>query len=115
MDYKNGRNRKPWAVKTKLGWTLSEHFPKHKNAQLATAFHASDKSKQVKSWRSLEFYASNWNVSARTRDEKKTTETLEKTTHLVIYRFEIGLLWAENKEIPNIYFHQHTLTFAHWS
>ena len=98
MDYTKGARNEPWAVKTKLVWTLSGTLPIFEIVQIATAFAASDNdelSKQVKSWWSMESYASNCNVSARPRDDKRLTEIPEKTKQLVGDSYEVGLLWAE--------------------
>ena len=106
MDHRKEKKNEPWAVKTKLGWTLSGPLPKNEIAQLATAFATTDNdqlSEQVISGWSMESYASNGNISGRSRDDQRSTEILVKTRPLVGDRYEVGLLWAEKKEIPNNY------------
>ena len=47
MDYRKGRKNETWAVKTKIGRTLSGLFLKREIAQLATALAASDNDKTI--------------------------------------------------------------------
>ena len=37
MEYKKGHKNEPWAVRNKLGWTLSGPLPKHEVANVASA------------------------------------------------------------------------------
>ena len=50
---------------------------------------------QIKTWFSMESYATQVNISARARESKKFLEKLEKTTKLV----EVGLPWAEENAV----------------
>ena len=61
------------------------------------------------SWFSMESYATQVNVSGRSREDKRALEQLEKTTRLVDGRYEVGLPWAEDKAtIENNYFLAHS-------
>ena len=107
VGYRRGRRNDPWAVKTKLGWTLSGPLPKHKIAQIATTFLASDQNQlaeQLKTWWSSESYPSRCNVSGRSREVKKAIELLEKTTKLWEGKYEVGLPWLDDQKIPNNYY-----------
>ena len=111
VDYRKGKKNEPWAIKTKLGWTLSGPLPKHEIAQIATVLATCDDdqlSDQVKLWWSMESYSSTFSVSGRSHEDKKALEILEKTTRLIEGRYEVGLLWADNKVIPNNYVFAYT-------
>ena len=95
MDFRKGKKNEPWAVKTKLGWTLSGPLPKHEIAQLAIAFAASDNdqlSEEVTSWWSVESYATHCNVSGRPQNDKRVTEFLGATTHLSGDKYDVCFL-----------------------
>ena len=64
---------------------------------------------QIKTWFSSESYATRVNVSGRSREDKRALEQLQKTTKLVVGRYEVGLLWVEdNATIQNNYFSAHS-------
>ena len=111
VDYRRGKKNEPWAIKTKLGWTLSEPLLKHEIVQIATVLATCDNdqlSDQVKRWWSMESYSSTFNVSGWSHDDKRALEILEKTTKLTEGRYEVGLLWANNIVIPNNYVSAYT-------
>ena len=111
VEYRKGKKNEPWAIKTKLGWTLSGPLPKHEIAQIATVLATCDDdqlSDQVKLWWSMESYSSTFSVSGRSHEDKKALEILEKTIRLIEGRYEVGLLWADNKVIPKNYVSAYT-------
>ena len=114
VEYKKGHKNEPWAVRNKLGWTLSGPLPKHEVANVASATshlasEDSELSVQLKSWFSMESYATRVNVSGRSKDDKRALAQLEQTTKLVDGRYEVGLPWAEdNPRIENNYFSAHS-------
>ena len=114
VEYKKGHKNEPWAVRNKLGWTLSGPLPKHEVANVASATshlasEDSELSVQLKSWFSMESYATRVNVSGRSKDDKRALAQLEQTTKLVDGRYEVGLPWAEdNPKIENNYFSAHS-------
>ena len=99
VAYRKCKRNEPWAVETKLGWTLSGPLPKHEVAQLAATCHVAAEDDglgaQIKTWFSMESYATRVNVSGRSKDDKRALEQLEKTTKLVDGRYEVWLPWAE--------------------
>ena len=53
----------------------------------------------------MESYATQINVSGRSREDKRALGQLEKTINLVNGRNEVGLFWVEeNASIQNKYF-----------
>ena len=114
VEYKKGKRNEPWAVKTKLGWTLSGPLPKHEVAQVAAncdvAAEDDGLGAQIKSWFSMESYATRVNVSGRSKDDSRSLEQLEKTTKSVDGRCQVRLAWAEEKAmIQNNYFSAQSL------
>ena len=113
VAYRKGKRKEPWAVKTKLRWTLSGPLPKHELAQLAATSHVAATydglGAQIKTWFSMESNATQVNVSGRSREKKRALEQLEKTTRLIEGRCEVGLTWVEyNATFQNNYFSAHS-------
>ena len=82
--YKNCTNGEPWAVKTKLVWTLCGPFPQQEAVQM-TAFSVTASeddvlAEQIKTWWDIESYASRCDVSGRSKDDEKALEMLEQIT-----------------------------------
>ena len=77
-------NSKPWAVRTKLGWMLSGPLCQQETAKFATenlvAAEVDILADQVKTWWSMESYASNCSVSGRSKEDNKALEMLKTTT-----------------------------------
>ena len=98
--YRTGKRNEPWAIKTKLGWTLSGPQLKHEVPQVAELSHVAAEDDglgaQMKTWISMESYATRVNVSARSREDRRALEQLRKTTKLIDGRYEVGLPWAED-------------------
>ena len=66
-------------------------------------------SAQLKSWFTMESYATRVDVSGRSKEDKRALAQLEQTTKLVDGRYEVGLPWAEdNPKIENNYFSAHS-------
>ena len=108
IDYRKCRNAKHWAVRTKLGWMLSGPFPQHETAKLATeslvAAEVEPLADQVKTWWSMESYASNCSASGRSKEDNKALEMLKATTKFDGEWFEVGVLWKNAKpQLPNNY------------
>ena len=109
LEYKSGEKSQPWAVKTALGWTVSGALPKKETSHLSVSCNlsiASDPlSEQMKKWWDMETYSSVCNVTGKSKEEKRALSILEKTTKHNGERYEVGLLWAEDKpSLPNNYF-----------
>ena len=107
-DYRKCGNAKPWTVQTKLGWMLSGSLPQQETAKLATeslvAAEVDPIADQVKTWWSMELYASNCSVSGRIKEDDKALEMLKATTKFYGERYEVGLLWKNAKPLlPNNY------------
>ena len=100
------KSNAPWAIRTKLGWTLSGPLPQKEAKQLAvTAALATVEdqlSEQVKKWWDIESYASNCNVSGRSKDDQRAQSILQETVRYNGQRYEVGLLWKhDNVTLPN--------------
>ena len=78
IDYRKCGNAKPWAVRTKLGWMLSGPLPQQETAKLATeslvAAEVDPLADQVKTWWSMESYASNCSASGRSKRMTKPSK-----------------------------------------
>ena len=82
MEYKKGHKNEPWAVRQKLGWTLTGALPKLEVANVASATsHLASEDRelraQLKSWFSMESYATRVNVSGRSKEDKRALAQLE--------------------------------------
>ena len=109
LEFHSGDGPSPWAVKTKLGWSICGPLPKSEASYLAAnTFACSSASdtiaEQIRHWWSLEAYATNCTVSGRSKEDKRALEILENTTKHTGERYEVGLLWAtDQQDIPNNY------------
>ena len=108
IDYRKCRNAKPWAVRTKLRWMLSGPLPQQETAKLATeslvAAEVDPLADQVKTWWSMESYASNCSASERSKEDDKDLQMLKSTTKFDGERYEVGVLWKNAKShLPNNY------------
>ena len=113
VAYRKGKRNEPWAVKTKLGWTLSGPLLKHEVAQVAATSHVASEDNelgtQLESWFNMESYATRVNLSGRSKEDKRALELLEKSTKLVDGHYEVGLPLAEDiATIENNYFSAHS-------
>ena len=67
--HKSSTNGEPWAVKTKLGWTLCGPLPQQesvqKTASCVTASEDDALAEEIKTWWVIESYASRWDVTGR--------------------------------------------------
>ena len=103
IDYRKCGNAKPWAVRTKLGWMLSGPLPQHETGKLATeslvAAEVDPLADQVKTWWSMESYASNCSASGRSKEDDRTLEMLKATTKFDGERYEVRLLWKMQSRI----------------
>ena len=101
IDYRKCGNAKPWAVRTKLGWMLSGPLHQQVTGKLATeslvAAEMGPLADQVKSWWSMESYASICSVSGRSKEDDKALEMLKATTKFDGERYEVGLFWKNAK------------------
>ena len=107
-EYKSCTNGEPWAVKTKLGWTLCGPLPQQKAVQMTascvTASEDDALAEQIKTWWDIESYASRCDVSGRSKEDEKALQMLEQTTKFDGERYEVGLLWKRNDPfLPNNY------------
>ena len=101
----NSRSQKrklhaPWAVKSKIGWALSGPLPAKQAATFATTATsiADDKlANQLSKWWHIESYASNCDVTGHSKEEQRAIKTLEQTIRFNGERYEVGLLWLEDK------------------
>ena len=108
-EYKSCTNDKPWAVKTKLGWTLCGPLPQQEAVQMAasvvTACGDVVMAEQIKIWWDIESYASRCDVSGRFQHHEKALQMLEQTTEFDGERHEVGLFWKRKDPfLPNNYF-----------
>ena len=107
-EFKSGTNGEPWAVKTKLGWTLCGPPPQQEAVQMtASCVTASEDvalAEQIKTWWDIESYASRCYVSGRSKEDEKALQMLEQTTTFDGKRYEVRLLWKRNDPfLPNNY------------
>ena len=107
-EYQSCANGEPWAVKTKLGWTLCGPLPQQRAVQMTascvTAAEDDVLAEQIKTWWDIESYAFRCDVSGRSKDDEKTLQTLEQTTKFDGERYEVGLLWKRRDPfLPNNY------------
>ena len=105
-EYRSGANEEPWAVKTKLGWTLCGPLPQQKAVQMtASCVTASEDdvlAEQIKTWWDIESYASRCDVSGRSKKDERALQMLEQKTMFDGERYEVGLLWKRNDPfLPN--------------
>ena len=71
---------------------------------------------QFKTWSSMELYATQVNVSARSKEVQRALEQLEETPKLVDGRYEVGLPRAgENATIFNTITSQRIRNSVHWN
>ena len=105
VEYKSCTNGEPWAVKTKLGWTLCGPLPQQKmTASCVTASEDDALAEQIKTWWDIESYASRCFVSGRSKEDEKALQMLEQKTKFVGERYEVGLLWKRRDTfLPNNY------------
>ena len=108
VEYRSCTNGEPWAVKTKLGWTLCGPLPQQKAVQMTascvTASEDDALAEQIKTWWDIESYASRCDVSGRSKEDEKALQMLEQTTKFDGERYEVGLLWKRNDPfLPNNY------------
>ena len=87
---------------------LSGPLPQQETAKLATeslvAAEVDPLADQVKTWWSMESYASNCSASGRSKEDDKALEMLKATTKFDGERYEVGLLWKNAKpHLPNNY------------
>ena len=107
-EYKSGTNGEPWAVKTKLGWTLCGPLPQQEAVQMTascvTASEDDALAEQIKTWWDIESNASRCDVSGRSKEDEKALQMLEQITKFDGERYEVGLLWKRNDPfLPNNY------------
>ena len=101
VEYKSCTNGEPWAVKTKLGWTLCGPLPRQKAVQMTEDDLLAE---QIKTWWDIESYASRCDVSGRSKDDEKVLLMLEQTTKFHGERYEVGLPWRRrDRFLPNNY------------
>ena len=111
VEYRTCTNGEPWAVKTKLGWTLCGPLPQQKAVQMTvscvTASEDDALAEQIKTWWDRESYASRCNVFGRSKEDEKALQMLEQTTKFDGERYEVGLIWK--KKTPSC----QTITLLH--
>ena len=117
--YRKSNRNEPWVVTTKLGWALSGPLPDHGVAQVASTSHIAAEDDglgaQLKTWFSMESFATRVDVSGRSREAKMTLEQLVKTTKMGNGHYGVELLWAEdNATIQNNHL-RHILNSVHWN
>ena len=73
-----------WAVKTKLGWTLCGPLLQQEAVQMTaccvTAPEDEALAEQIKTWWDIESYASDCDVSGRSKEDEKALQMLEQNT-----------------------------------
>ena len=109
FEFKNLEDKTaPWAIKSKIGWSLSGPLPAKQASTLATtaASIADDKlAIQLSKWWDIESYASKCEVKCYSKDEQRAIKTLEQTTRFIGERYEVGLLWQEEEvKLPNNFY-----------
>ena len=99
-------NGEPWAVKTKLGWSLCGPLLQQEAVQMtASCVTASEDdvlAEQTETWWDIESYASRCDVSGRSKDNEKALQMLEQTTKFDGERYEVDFLWKRRDPfLPN--------------
>ena len=97
IEYKNGGENKPWAIKLPLGWTVSGPVPINQ-LKLSAACHVANDddmklAEVVKKWWDMESYGTLKVADKRTKEDKLATEILISTIKFNGERYEVGLLW----------------------
>ena len=87
---------------------LSGPLPQQQTAKHATeslvAAEMDPLADQVKTWLSMESWASNCSVSGRSKEDDRSLELLKTATKFDGERYEVGLLWQNAKpHLPNNY------------
>ena len=106
VEYKNGGENKPWAIKIPLGWTVSGPVPINQ-LKLSAACHVANDddmklAEVVKKWWDMESYGTLKVADKRTKEEKLATEILNSTIKFNGERYEVGLLWnSEQAALSN--------------
>ena len=83
LEYKNGGENKPWAVKTPLGWTFSGPVPVSE-LRFNAACHIANEddvklAEVVKKWWDMESYGTLMVADKRTKEDKLASEILNAT------------------------------------
>ena len=101
IDYRKCGNAKSWAAQTNLGWMLSGRLPQHETAKRATeslvAAEVDPLADQVKTWWSMESYASNCSASGRSKEDDKALEKPKATTKFYGERYGVRLRWKNTR------------------
>ena len=97
LEYKNGGENKPWAVRLPLGWTISGPVPVNE-LRLSAACHVANEddlqlAEVVKKWWDMESYGTLMVADKRTKEDKLASEILNSTIKFNGDRYEVGLLW----------------------
>ena len=97
VEYKNGGENKPWAIKLPLGWTVSGPVPINQLKLSAACHVANDNDMKLaevfKKWWDMESYGTLKVADKRTEEDKLATEVLNSTIKINGERYEVGLLW----------------------
>ena len=95
FDFRQGDPCEPYAVKTKLGWTIMGG--KNKSSQLNS--NNINTSFNIEQFWKLESYGTvrKNDPVLLTKDEKRAVSILEKTIVLKDGHYEIGLLWKNDR------------------
>ena len=93
-EYKSGTNSEPWAVKSKLGWTLCRPLPQQEAVQMTascvTASEDGALAEQIKTCWDIESFASRCDVSGRSRKMRRRLQMIEETTKFDGESYEVG-------------------------
>ena len=97
-----------WAVRSKIGWALSGPLVQKQATTLATTATSITDDKlanQLSKWWDIGPYATKYDVSGHSKVEQRAIKTLERTTRFSGERYEVGLLWREDKMmLPNNFY-----------
>ena len=97
LEYKNGGENQPWAVRLPLGWTVSGPVPVSE-LRFSAACHLSNEddmklAEVVKKWWDMESYGTAMVADKRSKEDKLASEILHSTVNFNGERYEVGLLW----------------------
>ena len=111
VEYKNGGENKPWAIKLPLGWTVSGPVPINQ-LKLSAACHVFNDddmklAEVVKKWWDMESYGTLKVADKRTKEDKLATEDQIQRSNSTANDMKLVYYGTVNKQLYPTTFRQH--------